>query len=111
MGPPRVGIGLEAALEPRERALAIAEIRGDRRAIVIRTGERRRSADGLVEQPDRAVDVAVPEVTLAGDQEELLCALGDLAVAAETDAQIAGARLLVARRRRDARALDDHEAP
>src|SRR5258706_571237 len=47
----------------------------------------------------------------ARDQEQLLGALGDLAVAAEANLEIPGARLLVRGRRGHARALDDHESP
>ena len=111
MGAPRVGVGLQAALEPRERRLTVAEMRGDRRAIVVGACERRRQADRLVEQPRRAVEIPIPEVALARDEEELLGALGDFAIAAEANAEIAGARLLVAGRRRRPRTLEDHEAP
>src|SRR2546425_3805242 len=85
MGPPRVGVGLEALLEPRERGLAVAQIGGHQRAIVVGTREPGRQADALVEEAGRALDVVVAQIPLAGDQEELLGPLGDVAIAAEAN--------------------------
>src|SRR6266446_8438449 len=81
----------------------------DLRAVVVRARKRRRQADRLVEQPRRAVDVAVAKIALASDEEELLGALRDLAVATEANADVARAGFLVRGRGRGARALDDHE--
>src|SRR5262249_60450001 len=91
-------IGLQRAMEPRERSLPIAELRCDRRAIAVRTRERGRQADRFVEEPRRAVHVSIPEVALARDDAQLLGALGDLAVASEADLDVASGRLLVAGR-------------
>ena len=109
MGPPRVGVGLQAFLEPRERRLAVAQIGGHHRAVAVGTREPGRQADALVEEAGRALDVAVAQIPLAGDQEELLGPLGDVAIAAQANADVAGAGLLVGGRAGDARALDDHE--
>src|SRR2546428_8446353 len=111
VGPPRVGIGLQGALEPGQGPLAVAQVGGDQRAVVVRTRERRRQADRLVEQPRRAVDVAVAQIALAGDEEELLRALWNLTVATEANTDVARAALLVRGRGGDARALDAHEPP
>src|SRR4029453_9693681 len=109
VGSPRVGVGLEALLVPRDRRLAVAQLGGHQGAIVVGAREPGPPADALVEETRRALDVAVAQIALAGDQEELLGPLGDVAIAAQANADVAGAGLLVGGRAGDARALDDHD--
>src|SRR5262249_7902690 len=55
VGPPRVGVGLEALPVPRECRLAVALIGGHQGAIVVGTREPRRQADALVEEAGGAL--------------------------------------------------------
>src|SRR5207245_9433241 len=96
---------------PPARRLTVAKMRGDRRAIVVGACERRRQADRLIEEPHGTVEIPIPEVALARDEEELLRALGGFTVAAEPNAEIAGARRPIAGRRRRPRSLAAHQAP
>src|SRR5207247_658138 len=103
--------GLDAALKPPEGALTSSQVPGDHRAIVVGPRERRRQADHLVEQPGGALEVAVAEVALARDEEELLRALRNVTVATEPDPDVAGAGFLVASQGRDSRPFEDHQPP
>src|SRR2546426_12160430 len=79
--------------------------------MVVWPRERRRQADHLIEQAGGALEVAVAEVALARDEEELLRALRDVTVATEPDPDVADAGFLVASQGRDSRPFDDHQPP
>jgi hypothetical protein len=109
-GAPRVRVGGHAALEPGHRALAIASVPGDAGEVIVWASEPGIDAYRLLEQSRRARRVPVAHVALPADQRELLHALGDLTAAGEADLEVADARVLVALRRGEPRALDDHDA-